>query len=664
MRSQFKLEEYVMKKGVFLAFLLVSTLLFVSLPSVSTPAIPETPIGKTIVVVSNETFVLAYKMVWDEPGEPGYFYVTTYWDVAASHLNFTYIGFVCNFTDGTPVPGVTWVPRLPVPGPGFVRYYAVHAQQSGVDKDGTFWLNVTMRAAGVVNGSYVPHAGGDHTYRISQVRCREATIPPEPSGRCTIRVIPKISSCDSTGAPKDAFNYTENVYVKGYGFNSNATIRMYVVQNATWTEGQSIGTDVRGTYSTAGVDPAGTMPAADLGILPVGEYDIVADANNNTIYNATEGDAADDATSAPGVIVVGVHDVAVLSVTPSATVVNQGWAVDITVLAKNEGTYSESFNVTAYYGNATGNYTIGRQLVTNLAGGMEKSLNLTWDTTPVPEGNYTILAQASIVPGETNTADNIKVDGNVTVIVPLIHDVAAIDVTAYPTKVYPAQMVYINVSVKNEGDFFESFNVTVYHGNATDNYAIGMQTVTNLAIGANTTLTFEWNVTGVSPGIYTISANASVVPGEVDTADNIKVDGAVTVMPPVITQAQITLIDIRTVHLYVKATFQEGITLKVRFYYHTGDLQNESTLWDGFPAQVVLSVDITLLEGDFVEVVELVLFEDGKEVSVVARFIVSQGVLDDRRTELQNLWTVTGADRTAIFRELVTIDGLWPYAPS
>ncbi len=408
-----------MKRGIFLVFLIAASILFVSLPSISAQIIHDTPVGKTINVVSNETFVLAYKMEWNDPENPGFFIVTVYWDVPtnASHLNFTYIDFVCNFTDGTPVPGVHLSYYTANPGPGFMRYSLQHIQDSGVDEDSAFWLNVTMRAAGVVNGSYVPHAGGDQTIRLSPgVRCREL-IEVTASGKCTIHVTPRILSCDSTGTPKDTFNYTEKVYVKGHGFNSNATIRLYVVQNTTWTEGKPIGTDVRGAYSTADVNPAGTMPAADLGILPIGEYDIVADANNNTFYNATEGDDVDDATSTPGVIVVGVHDVALISVTPSATVVNQGLALNITVLAKNEGAYIESFNVTAYYGNATGNYTIERRLVTNLAAGMEKSINLTWDTTPVSPGFYTILAKASIVPSEVDTADNIKVDGSVAVFV-------------------------------------------------------------------------------------------------------------------------------------------------------------------------------------------------------------------------------------------------------
>jgi len=665
-----------MKKGVFLAFLLASTLLLIGLPSVSAfPKIPHTPIGKTINVVSNETFVLAFEMEFNEP-DPGFFIVTYYWDCrnltqlpnTAPAWNFTYEGFVCKFTDGTPIPEAYYIPNPPYYGPNYTRYWAQFLNpDTGIAKDGQFWLNITMRAAGVVNGSCTPHAGGNQTLAFSpKLRVRELN-ENSTSGKCTIHVTPRILSCNSTGAPKEVFSYDEDAYVKGFGFPNSTTstsTRLYVVPNATWTDGQPIGSDVRGAYSTAIVDSAGNMTATNLGKLPAGELDIVADVNMNGIYNGSATDAVDDATSAPGVIIVGVHDVAVISVTPSAKVVSQGMAVNVTVLAENEGGYKESFNVTAYYGNATGNYTIERQLVTSLAAGMEKSLNLTWNTAGVPQGNYTILAQASIVSGENDTADNTKVDGNVTVFIPLIHDVAVINVTASPTRVYPAQIVYINVTVKNNGDFYESFNVTAYYGSAAGNYTIEVRTVTNLAMGANANLTFQWNVTGVFEGIYIIYANASIVPGEVDTADNIKMDGVVIMLPLVITQARITLINIRTVNIYVNATFQKEITLKVRFYSYTGELQEEATLWSGAAAHVTLSMDITLPQGNFVEIVELVLFEDGRQVSIVDLFIVSQSVLATRRTELQNLWTVPGANLTVLFREMVAIDAQWPYAPS
>ena len=40
---------------------------------------------------------------------------------------------------------------------------------------------------------------------------------------------------------------------------------------------------------------------------------------------------------------------------------------------------------------------------------------LTWNTTGVAKGNYTITAKATIVPGETDTTDNDRTDGSIIV---------------------------------------------------------------------------------------------------------------------------------------------------------------------------------------------------------------------------------------------------------
>jgi len=105
---------------------------------------------------------------------------------------------------------------------------------------------------------------------------------------------------------------------------------------------------------------------------------------------------------------------------------------------------------------------------------------------------------------------------------------------AYPRWTDP---IDINVTVKNEGDYSESFNVTAY----CNETAIGMKNVT-LAPGENKTLTFTWRP--YLPGyrsnrseawpypVYIVSANASVVPGEVYTDNNVFIDGTVKVMWP------------------------------------------------------------------------------------------------------------------------------------
>jgi len=99
----------------------------------------------------------------------------------------------------------------------------------------------------------------------------------------------------------------------------------------------------------------------------------------------------------------------------------------------------------------------------------------------------------------------------------------------------------INVTVKNEGDFSQTFNVTAYCNDTVNQNCtkLGTQTVTNLNSGAEKNLTFTWNP--YLPGYpdnktaawpypnYTFSANATIVPGETDTADNTYTDGFVKV---------------------------------------------------------------------------------------------------------------------------------------
>jgi parallel beta-helix repeat protein len=107
------------------------------------------------------------------------------------------------------------------------------------------------------------------------------------------------------------------------------------------------------------------------------------------------------------------------------------------------------------------------------------------------------------------------------------HDITTTNVTPLKTIVGQGFSMHINVTVTNQGDFTETFNVTVY-ANTT---SIATQTVT-LTSGNSTTITFTWNTTGFAKGNYTISAYAWPVIGEADTDDNTLPDGLVTVTIP------------------------------------------------------------------------------------------------------------------------------------
>jgi len=111
-----------------------------------------------------------------------------------------------------------------------------------------------------------------------------------------------------------------------------------------------------------------------------------------------------------------IHDIAVISVTPSATDVYVGWAIDITVVAKNEGNEVESFTVTVH----CGTISLGTRTVPILFPGNSTTLTFTWNTAGVPTCRYyTISANAIIttagVDHDDDPLDNTRVDGTVKV---------------------------------------------------------------------------------------------------------------------------------------------------------------------------------------------------------------------------------------------------------
>jgi len=98
------------------------------------------------------------------------------------------------------------------------------------------------------------------------------------------------------------------------------------------------------------------------------------------------------------------HDVAVTKVISSRTFAYNGVTsnpLQVNVTATNIGTSTESFFVSA-----KANQTlIGNQTVTLPATG-SKIVTFPWNPSTLPRGNYVLTAQATVVPGETNTANN------------------------------------------------------------------------------------------------------------------------------------------------------------------------------------------------------------------------------------------------------------------
>jgi len=118
-------------------------------------------------------------------------------------------------------------------------------------------------------------------------------------------------------------------------------------------------------------------------------------------------------TSMNGKAYILIHDVSVKGVSPSKTVVGQGLALNVNVIIRNEGNYTETLNVTAYAGTIT-----VETLTVTVVNGSSTTITFKWNTVGFAKGNYTISAYAWPVPGETDTVDNTFIDGWVIVAMP------------------------------------------------------------------------------------------------------------------------------------------------------------------------------------------------------------------------------------------------------
>lgn len=106
------------------------------------------------------------------------------------------------------------------------------------------------------------------------------------------------------------------------------------------------------------------------------------------------------------------------------------------------------------------------------------------------------------------------VDGSVSVA--LVHDVAVTALTVSESKVTLGANVSIEVTVKNKGSVPETFNVTLSY----DSTVIKIEAISELGSGASESLSFTWNTKDLAVGSYTLTATASTVSGENETADN------------------------------------------------------------------------------------------------------------------------------------------------
>jgi len=200
----------------------------------------------------------------------------------------------------------------------------------------------------------------------------------------------------------------------------------------------------------------------------------------------------------------GSHDVSITSATPSTTEAYSGQIINITVVAKNEGSFG-TFDVSTYYDLTL----IGTQTVTDLPQDEEKTLTFSWNTTDVPGGYYTISANATIVPGETDVADNNFIDGTVTVTSPVrIEEVVPCNQTGYPKDAFKlGTLAFFKVTINSTALILQNTLITI---NLYDNASatISLESFQALITPGTSTIIFGLSIpTTATTGTATVYAN-------------------------------------------------------------------------------------------------------------------------------------------------------------
>ena len=100
---------------------------------------------------------------------------------------------------------------------------------------------------------------------------------------------------------------------------------------------------------------------------------------------------------------------------------------------------------------------------------------------------------------------------------PPIHDVAVSQLIATPTMVEIGGIVEIDVTVKNLGNVYETFDLTTNYGSIAQ-----VEHIVDLEPGGERTFTYHWDTSGESTCFHTISALAHPVEGETYIYNNFR----------------------------------------------------------------------------------------------------------------------------------------------
>jgi hypothetical protein len=305
--------------------------------------------------------------------------------VASIQVNETVSAEVTFVSAGTPSQGSI----IALPPPKLV--WNVGTLAPGANATLTFRISVTPSSSGIVhlNRKEDLVASGTDTFSGNHVTDSGHT---DTTVTAILRDVTASSQIPSSTVVSQGDTIAIQVTVKNLG-NISETFDV-----ACYYDGSQIG--VLRIYNLGAGSQTTVSFAWDTTSVSPGTYSITAKADSSD--EIAESNEANNVCMSPATVKIVIHDVAIISQTPSPSTVVQGQIVVIEVVVRNEGTEPETFSVSCYYNETL----LEIKTVTNLQPSTTETLDFVWNTTGVPSGTYFINTGASTVPGEKDTNDN------------------------------------------------------------------------------------------------------------------------------------------------------------------------------------------------------------------------------------------------------------------
>jgi len=216
---------------------------FTASPVLATTQVISTPGGTTITVYPGATFILRFKMEWNEPDNPGYFTFAFYWDSprdgslnkGTENENFMFESVSAYLEDNGAL--ISPIDNIPSEGqkpgdPNTWRHTLSLFHSVGSYYDDNFFVDVVMRASGYGG---VPHIAPENHYIVisGTVDVQESTYvaytPPNP--KITVQVVPPPPGQPKLFSPADGTRTSDNTPTFEWTNGSNADNHRLLVDN-------------------------------------------------------------------------------------------------------------------------------------------------------------------------------------------------------------------------------------------------------------------------------------------------------------------------------------------------------------------------------------------------------------------------------------------------